>query len=80
MKHGLVTDGRDMGQCVVTGYTGQMEITGDTEIFITRALPLPPSTSAAADRDAEPVNLRAHIRAQDQDQKDPICNIFFADY
>ena len=66
MKHGLVTDGRDMGQCVVTGYTGQMEITGDTEIFITRALP--PSASAVVDRDTESINLRAHISTQSQNQ------------
>ena len=54
MKHGLVTDERDMGQ---------MEITGDTKIFITRG-PAP-----VADRDPGPVNLRGHIRTQPTDQK-----------
>ena len=55
MKHGLVTDERDMGQ---------MEITGDTKIFITRG-PAP-----VADRDPGPVNLsRGHIRTQLVDQK-----------
>ena len=49
MKHGLVTDERDMGQ---------MEITGDTKIFITRG-PAP-----VADRDPGPVNLRGHIRTK----------------
>ena len=53
MKHGLVTDERDMSQ---------MEITGDTKIFITRG---PDSYPApVADRDPGPVNLRGHIRTK----------------